>query len=227
MAGVAGGAAAKWYFTPESFYEYGHYRANSVAEIAAPQPLYKGPDYCQTCHAERHTEWSAGVHAVVKCEICHGAAGEEHALGAKLAIPTDTVSLCTLCHEAMPGRPAAQRQVEVSQHAGEQQCVACHNPHSPKIGGPATTQTAAAAPVAAAPGPSAKCAGCHGADGLGVGTFPALAGKDADYLAKQLQAYKSGARLNPMMNVIAKSLSENDITDLAAYYSSMKAKAAQ
>lgn len=221
---AASAVAAKYYFTPASFYEYGHYRANSVAEIAAPQPLYKGPNYCQTCHAERHTEWSAGVHKVVKCEVCHGAA-DEHPRTGKLVIPTDTVRLCTLCHEAMPGRPAAQPQIEVAQHAGAQQCVACHNPHSPKIGSPATAK-AGAAPVGAQ-GLSARCAGCHGADGLGVGIFPALAGKDADYLAKQLQDYKSGARVNPMMNTIAKSLSEQDIADLAAHYASLKGKTTQ
>jgi cytochrome c553 len=49
-----------------------------------------------------------------------------------------------------------------------------------------------------------------------------LAGKDAKYLAKQLRDYKSGARPDPMMATIAKSLSEQDISDLAAYYASLK-----
>jgi cytochrome c553 len=217
----ASAVGARYYFKAPSFYEYGPYRANSVPEIAAPQPQYRGPSYCQTCHADRHTEWSAGVHKVVKCEVCHGAA-KEHPQSGKLVIPTDTVRLCTLCHEAMPGRPAAQPQIEVAQHAGTQQCVACHNPHSPKIGGPATAK-ASAAPVGTQ-ALSARCAGCHGADGLGVGTFPALAGKDADYLAKSLQDFKSGARVNPMMNTIAKSLSDQDIADLAAHYASLKGK---
>lgn len=227
----ASALAAKYYFTPASFYEYGHYRANYVTQEAAPPPRFQGPSYCQTCHAERHSQWSAGVHKVVKCEVCHGAAGEHPRTG-KLVIPTDTVGLCTLCHEATPGRPAAQPQIEVSQHAGTQQCVVCHNPHSPKIGGPAAAQ-ATTAPTAATAAPVgvqglvAKCVGCHGADGLGVGTFPALASKDADYLAKQLQDYKSGVRTNPMMNTIAKSLSEQDIADLAAHYASLKGKTTQ
>ncbi|MDX1488160.1 MAG: c-type cytochrome [Acidiferrobacterales bacterium] len=227
----ASAVGARYYLKAPSFYEYGHYRANSVPEIAAPQPQYRGPSYCQTCHADRHTAWSAGVHKVVKCEVCHGAA-KEHPQSGKLAIPTDTVRLCTLCHEAMPGRPAAQPQIEVAQHAGGQQCVTCHNPHSPKIGAPAATQattapTAATAAPVDAQGLTAKCTGCHGADGLGVGTFPALAGKDADYLAKQLRDYKSGARPNPMMATIAKSLSEQDIADLAAFYASLKRKTTQ
>jgi cytochrome c553 len=224
VAFFASAVGARYYFKAPSFYEYGHYRANSVPEIAAPQPRYRGPSYCQTCHADRHTQWSAGVHKVVKCEVCHGAA-KEHPQSGKLVIPTDTVRLCTLCHEAMPGRPAAQPQIKVAQHAGGQQCVTCHNPHSPKIGGPATAK-ASAAPVGTQ-ALSARCAGCHGADGLGVGAFPALAGKDADYLAKALQDYKSGARANPMMNTIAKSLSDQDIADLAAHYASLKGKTTQ
>jgi cytochrome c553 len=224
VAFFASAVGARYYFKAPSFYEYGHYRANSVPEIAAPQPQYRGPSYCQTCHADRHTQWSAGVHKVVKCEVCHGAA-KEHPQSGKLVIPTDTVRLCTLCHEAMPGRPAAQPQIKVAQHAGGQQCVTCHNPHSPKIGGPATAK-ASAAPVGTQ-ALSARCAGCHGADGLGVGAFPALAGKDADYLAKALQDYKSGARANPMMNTIAKSLSDQDIADLAAHYASLKGKTTQ
>jgi cytochrome c553 len=161
------------------------------------------------------------VHKVVKCEVCHGAA-KEHPQSGKLVIPTDTVRLCTLCHEAMPGRPAAQPQIEVAQHAGGQQCVTCHNPHSPKIGGPAKAKASAA--PAGVQALSARCAGCHGADGLGVGTFPALAGKDADYLAKALRDFKSGARVNPMMNTIAKPLSDQDIAELAAHYASLKGK---
>lgn len=221
---LAAAVAAKSYFTADSFYRYGHYRADSVTEIAAGKPVHRGPDYCQACHTNRHAEWSVGVHKVVKCEICHGPA-REHPANGKLPIPTDTVKLCTLCHEAMPPRPAAQPQIEVSQHAGTQQCITCHNPHTPRIGGPTMTQ------ITAAPGAiktlSAKCAGCHGVDGLGTGNAPALAGQDAEYLVKQLYDYKSGARQNVMMNTIAKSLSDQDIADVAAYYASLKAKTAQ
>ncbi|MFQ5773648.1 MAG: c-type cytochrome [Kiloniellaceae bacterium] len=221
---LALGIAAKSYFTTESFYRYGHYRADSVPEIAAATPRYKGPAYCEQCHGERHAEWSAGVHKVVKCEVCHGPAGE-HPQSGKLPIPTDTVRLCTLCHEAMPARPAAQPQIDVAEHAGAQQCVACHNPHSPRIG------EAAKAEVVVAPvGVEkllTKCAGCHGADGLGVGNFPPLAGKEAEYLAKQLHDFKTGARRNPIMNTIAKPLSDREIADLAAYYASLPGKKAK
>jgi cytochrome c553 len=125
----------------------------------------------------------------------------------------------------MPARPAAQPQIDVSQHAGTEQCKTCHNPHSPRIGGSATAQAAAVPGATETPSAatlSASCAACHGADGLGIGTFPPLAGKQAEYLAKLLQDYRSGAQQNVMMNTIAKSLSDQDITDLATYFASLK-----
>ena len=54
--------AAKVFFTADSFYAYGHYRGDSVAEIASDKPKYKGSEYCQSCHADRYAEWFAGVH---------------------------------------------------------------------------------------------------------------------------------------------------------------------
>jgi hypothetical protein len=207
------------YLIPDSFYVFGPYRADSVREIAADTPKFKGPDYCQACHEERHVEWSAGVHKTVKCEVCHGAAGDHPANG-KLPVPTETVKLCTLCHEAMPARPAAQPQIVVAEHAGTTQCITCHNPHFPRIGGSATGETGAG-PVAAETLLS-QCTGCHGLKGLGVADFPPLAGKAADYLVTQMQAYRSGVRQHEMMNAIAESLSDRDIADLAAYFASPK-----
>ncbi len=139
---VVAAIAARSYFVPDSFYVFGPYRADSVREIAAGTPKFKGPVYCQACHEERHVEWSAGVHKAVKCEVCHGAAGDHPANG-KLPVPTETVKLCTLCHEAMPTRPVTQPQIVVAEHAGTEQCITCHNPHSPRIGGPATGQAGA------------------------------------------------------------------------------------
>jgi len=48
---------------------------------------------------------------------------------------------------------------------------------------------------------------------------PRLGGQHAAYIVKALSAYKSGARKHPTMNAIASSLTEQDMADLAAYYS--------
>lgn len=70
---------------------------------------------------------------------------------------------------------------------------------------------------------SAVCAGCHGADGNSMApSFPKLAGQHADYLLHSLQGYKSGKRKNPIMAGQAANLSDQDMKDLAAYFSGQK-----
>src|SRR5512141_2772269 len=132
VAVLAVAAIAKPILTVDSFYRFGHYRANSVVEIAAQEPVLQTANYCKDCHTERHAQWSASSHKSVTCEVCHGAA-QGHPQNGKLPIPKDAVKLCTQCHEAMPGRPRTQPQIQVAQHSSGQQCNVCHNPHSPKI----------------------------------------------------------------------------------------------
>ena len=52
----------------------------------------------------------------------------------------------------------------------------------------------------------------------GSGAFPRIAGQSAFYLSEQLRAFSSGVRLNAIMSPVAKALSEDDISDVAAYY---------
>lgn len=68
-----------------------------------------------------------------------------------------------------------------------------------------------------------SCVACHGADGIGKAPqYPNLQGQKAAYLEKQLKAYKSGARKDPTMNTMAKSLSDADMADMAAYFANVK-----
>ena len=68
---------------------------------------------------------------------------------------------------------------------------------------------------------SQSCVVCHGPNGIASSPgFPHIAGQPVIYLAEQLQHYRNGKRQNPVMNVIAKSLTDQDIQDLAAWYSS-------
>ncbi len=68
---------------------------------------------------------------------------------------------------------------------------------------------------------SQTCAACHGPDGNSPsGAFPKLAGQHADYLAKALHDYRSGARKNPIMAPMGQGLSDQDILDLAAWFAS-------
>lgn len=67
---------------------------------------------------------------------------------------------------------------------------------------------------------TATCAACHGADGNSISPdWPSLAGQHPAYLYNQLEAYKTGERLDPNMVAMAAPLSEQDMRDIAAYYS--------
>ena len=88
----------------------------------------------------------------------------------------------------------------------------------------ATTATASlAGDPAAGKAKSATCAGCHGANGISNNDpWPNLAGQKSGYLASSLKAYREGSRKNATMSAMAKGLSDTDIANLAAYYSSLK-----
>ena len=63
-----------------------------------------------------------------------------------------------------------------------------------------------------------NCTMCHGAQGMSSSEAPNLAGQYPEVLMKQLHDYKSGKRTSPFMQAISQTLSEEGISDLAAYY---------
>lgn len=73
----------------------------------------------------------------------------------------------------------------------------------------------------------AMCIGCHGIPGYKA-TFPEvfkvpmIGGQSAKYIENALKAYKKGERKNPSMRGIAEGLSDQDMADVAAYYSQQK-----
>ncbi|MGA8052000.1 MAG: cytochrome c [Burkholderiales bacterium] len=67
------------------------------------------------------------------------------------------------------------------------------------------------------------CQNCHGEDGRA--TLPGaanLSGQQKEYVVEQLRAFRSGSRHNEQMSVVAKSLSDADIENVAEWYSSIK-----
>ena len=70
---------------------------------------------------------------------------------------------------------------------------------------------------------SALCATCHGVDGNSdLSVNPKIAGQNYKYIVKQLQDYKSGARANATMSAMVAALSEQDMMDIAAWFSSQE-----
>jgi cytochrome c553 len=70
------------------------------------------------------------------------------------------------------------------------------------------------------------CAVCHGEFGVSIlPDTPNLAGQPEIYLTEQLKAYRSGKRSNEIMSIIAKPLTDAEITDLSAWFASIAIEA--
>ena len=81
-----------------------------------------------------------------------------------------------------------------------------------KAGDPVAGQTKAGA-----------CAACHGVDGNASDSqYPSIAGQHEQYIARQLELFKSGERDNPIMMGMATPLTAQDMRDIGAYYSTQK-----
>jgi len=72
---------------------------------------------------------------------------------------------------------------------------------------------------------SVTCVACHGVDGNSPNPeWPSLAGQHASYIEQQLRLFRAGERQNPLMSPMAMILSDEDIADLAAFFSSQTAR---
>jgi cytochrome c553 len=108
--------------------------------------------------------------------------------------------------------------------------------HVPKLGGQHTAYMVVALKeyasqdrphpgraVGTAPKAGQTCVACHGNDGIGImPEYPNLAGQHADYIEHSLKAYRDGQRKNAVMGGMAAALTDKDIRELAAYYSSQR-----
>lgn len=87
----------------------------------------------------------------------------------------------------------------------------------------AARDASAAGDVSAGRHKALACQTCHGLDGRAkLPEAPNLAGQSAIYLVKALKDYRSGARKDDMMSLVAPTLKDQDIDDLAAYFSAIE-----
>lgn len=119
---------------PKSFGEYGHYRGNAIAELAARPIAHAGHQACEGCHTEVVDQKAQGKHSQLHCEVCHGAQAK-HAEDPASVTPLkpDTAVICARCHEANSAKPRSFPQVASAEHSGGLACGTCHQPHRPSI----------------------------------------------------------------------------------------------
>jgi cytochrome c553 len=84
----------------------------------------------------------------------------------------------------------------------------------------------AADPAAGKKVAQGTCAVCHGLDGIAKNPdAPHLAAENVEYLMRQLKAFKTGERKHEQMSIIAQGMSDEQMADVAAWYSQIKIKA--
>lgn len=85
-----------------------------------------------------------------------------------------------------------------------------------------STHALAAGDAEAGKAKSATCVACHGQDGIGTAPiYPNLCGQKEQYLVAQIKAFRDGDRTNELMQPMVANLSDQDVEDLAAYYSNL------
>jgi hypothetical protein len=125
---------ARSFFVPADFGVYGHYRAGALDDARERPVAFAGQTACVECHGDIGEVRTTGRHAKVSCESCHGPLAI-HARGEEPLKPArpDGLKTCVGCHLKSRSKPSAFPQIDVADHAGDNKCVECHNPHAPKI----------------------------------------------------------------------------------------------
>jgi hypothetical protein len=134
VAVIAGLIVARTLFVPESFGEYGHYRANAVGEITQQPIVYAGASACYDCHDDIVETKADSYHRGVTCEVCHGPAAEH--IEAPDEFTPDAPrgrGYCPLCHGYDPSRPSGFPQIIAQRHNPGKPCMSCHDPHNPLL----------------------------------------------------------------------------------------------
>jgi len=152
-------------------------------------------------------------------------------------IETDSRT-CRECHAKAKNQPYFKDSIGLynpdipphqQQHENGLTCVQCHKNLTHNLSIPAkwgAKPTPAEQGDAQAGGElSESCVDCHGVHGRSdSGEFPNLAGLDPNYIFLQLGAFQKGTRKNEMMEAMAEDLSEQEMADLAAFYSKQTAR---
>jgi uncharacterized CHY-type Zn-finger protein len=118
---------------PDTFGLYGHYRAAAVDEIRSRAIVYAPRDSCADCHTDIVELRAKSLHNAISCQACHGPLAKHAASGEEAPQKPDAKALCAWCHAANTGKPKWYPTVDVKDHAGDESCVSCHQPHNPKI----------------------------------------------------------------------------------------------
>ena len=127
-------------FVPETWGDYGPYRASSVPELMAKPVVHGGRASCSDCHPDELEMVADGGHSTLACELCHAPVTTHAANDEKIAdMPVHrSQDLCLLCHRELHARPEGFPQIDPAVHLrendgepGPEACFDCHEAHAP------------------------------------------------------------------------------------------------
>jgi hypothetical protein len=129
---IAGLITARYLLVPESFGDYGHYRADAVTEIAELPNAYAGYQACAECHSDIIDKRAGSHHRGLACETCHGPAAAHAEAPDEVTPPAPRDrTFCPVCHGYNASRPSGFPQVIATRHNPGKPCMSCHDPHAP------------------------------------------------------------------------------------------------
>jgi len=121
------------FLVPDTFGEFGHYRAASLIDNAKPDIHYAGQQACFECHQDIEDLKKQDAHKEIHCETCHGP-GEKHVLSGEAAdiIKPAGREFCGRCHDMNAARQKSViHQIDLKTNNVGKSCLECHNPHQP------------------------------------------------------------------------------------------------
>jgi len=168
--------SAKFLARQDTFYQYGHYRGASVAQIAEKLPKHQGSVACQSCHKEIYAEWSSGIHqkahkdnkvvgtvikSGVNCEVCHNGPAGNHPSKEPMPLSTED-QVTTITHLKRETHPANVAGRSLMRDPEDMRLL-CANCHEKMIGRPLRGKDEGGVPqvVIEGHGGGAQCTSCH------------------------------------------------------------------
>ena len=137
--------AARIVYVPKDFgayergYIYSWHRQGDENFWNAFKIKYQGKEYCKDCHEKNYTSINKSPHRIIICENCHGPAIDHPSETRPKLVIDRSREQCYRCHVKLPYPDTARGRIkgflDPEQHNPGMECVTCHNPHDPKMGG--------------------------------------------------------------------------------------------
>jgi cytochrome c553 len=159
------------------------------------------------------------------CTSCHGADGNSQSPGTPSLAGQQPIYFVAATQEYLTGARESAPMVPMLRKLSKLDIESAALYFASQTPAPRSAP-ASGDPVAGEP-LTAVCGGCHGSHGVSTDSAtPSLAGQDPQYLAHSIKAYRS-TRKHALMSQLVAKLSDQDIANVAAFYSVQKSKPAE